>query len=220
MKKLFIIPCLIAIFVLFSGTANATLLGLNLGLPDILSDSTGIYGYNSYTDTITFGATALTVTFDGTIPIFIDSGKYFAQFNVDNLGNYSGSIPGNDMEIYGNIDIDGDGVDEYSGLLISGNITNFGFLNVPGPYAYFDYTFDVTGGSLAPFYNNGTGGDVVSSECSSFNGNWNVSHGGLKVKHDTAPTSTPTPGTLVLLSMGLMCLGTVRGIKPSYNKNM
>lgn len=161
-------------------------------------------------DTITFGATALSVTFDGVTPIEIDDGTYFAQFHVDNNGHFSGGIPGDDLKIYGDIDANNDGVHDYTGLLISGNVTNFGFLD-SGPYVYFDYLFDVTGGSLASFYTDGIGSNIVSSDCSTFADNWNVSHGGIKVKHDTGPdpVATPVPPSwiLTLFSFGMVCIG-------------
>ena len=85
-------------------------------------------------------------------------------------------------------------------------MTNFGWLNIVGTnLALFDFTFDVTGGTLAAFYVLGLGCDIALSEISSFTGNWQEDHEGIKVKHDTAPM-VPIPATVWLLGTALVGL--------------
>jgi hypothetical protein len=187
---------LLSIFLMPVGS-KATLIGVNLTLPDIYSNSTGTYNYDSTTDLFTCTATALTITFDGTTSIPITIGSYSLQFHVDSSGNFSGGVPGYDLEIWGFFTYNGR---IYNGLLLAGEVTNFGWQDVPGPYALFDFTFDVTGGELAPYFG-GLGGDFFSSEKSNFTGDWYVSHNGTKVKHDTAPV--PEPATLLLFGLGI-----------------
>jgi hypothetical protein len=187
---------LLSIFLMPVGS-KATLIGVNLTLPDIYSNSTGTYNYDSATDLFTCTATALTITFDGTTSIPITIGSYSLQFHVDNSGNFSGGVTGYDLEIWGFFTYNGR---IYSGLLLAGEVTNFGWQDVPGPYALFDFTFHVTGGELASYFG-GVGGDFFSSEKSNFTGDWDVSHNGTKVKHDTAPV--PEPTTILLFGLGI-----------------
>ena len=204
MKK---IVLTLAIFVTLvfgmSLNAEAALLGVDLKLPDILSNTTGGYSYNANTGLVTFHATPLTITFDGVSLVSITGTRsYSADFYVDNSGNLVGGTAGNDLEIYGDIDVNGDAINDYSGLLLAGEITAFGWDKGPGSYALFDYRFDVTDGDLAGFYASGVGGDISLSEVSNFTGSWATDHSGIKTKHDTAPT--PEPASLALLGLGLV----------------
>ena len=68
--------------------AQAALIGFQLSLPDIFSDTTGSYSYDASTDLFTSTAKALTITFDGVNLIPITSGSYSASFYVNSSGNY------------------------------------------------------------------------------------------------------------------------------------
>lgn len=204
MMKRIRLMLLISVIGLFcmAGRSEATLLGVDLYLPDILSDTTGVYSYNASTDILSFSATALTITFDGTTIIPITSGSYSAKFQVDSSGNFVSGVSGDDLVITGSFSYGGN---SYSGTLVSGEVTAFGW-TVPGtPFALFDYTFDFTSGALSSFYAvyNNHGADIALSEVSDFNGDWTVTHSGIKTKHDTAP-ATPEPTSLFLLGSSLL----------------
>jgi len=184
-------------------SSTATLIGIDLALPDIYSNSTGTYSYDSATGLFTCTAQASTITFNGTTLIPITNGSYSVQFHVDGSGNFSGGVDGiDDLTISGSFTYNGI---NYSGVLLTGEVTNFGWQNIPGTkYALFDLTFDSTGGALQGFYagSENKGGDIFSSEISNFTGNWDTNHSGTKVKHDTAPV--PEPTTILLFGLGIV----------------
>ena len=200
MKKLNYLSILLIFILLMPVGADATLIGVDIALPDIYSNSTGTYNYNSSTDLFTCTAQASTITFDGTTLIPITNGSYSIQFHVDSSGNFSGGV--SDLTISGSFTYNGI---NYSGVLLTGEVTNFGWQNIPGTkYALFDLTFDSTGGALQGFYagSGNKGVDIFSSEISNFTGDWNTNHSGKKVKHDTAPV--PEPTTIFLFGLGIV----------------
>jgi len=210
MKKITLVLALaVAISFFAAQNAKAALLDFTLDLPDIFSDSTGVYSYNATTDLFSATATALTITFDGTTIVPITNGSYQASFYVDSTGALSGGVAGNDIEIWGNIDVDGDSVYEYSGLLVAGEVKAFGWNDTGSQFDLFNYVFDATGGALAPFYTKTggpyNGGDFMSIEISTFTGDFTTDFSGSKTKHDTAPI-TPEPTSMVMLGSGLLGL--------------
>lgn len=208
-KKILLLVFLIGT-VFYVSTSNAALLGLKLGVPDILSDSTGTYEYNVISKLMKFIAIPLNITFDGNTLIPISGNRsYKAEFYVDNNGNFLSGVDGNDLEIYGDIDIDNDGYLDYTGLLVGGEVTDFGWEDVNGPYALFDFSFNFTGGALESFYakNGYHGGNFITSDNSNFTGSWQTNHSGTKVKIDTAPV--PEPATMGLMFLGIGLFGFV-----------
>lgn len=145
-----------------------------------------------------------------------ESGPIWAKENdprVTRVGRISG-VSGNDLKITGKIDVDNDGTYDYTGTLLTGEITNFGYQYVTVGQSLFNFAFDVTGGALAslfPTEHDGTqlGGDYFTTENTNFNGSWLTSSYGYKVKHDTFPIPNPEPTTWILLLIGMIGMTTV-----------
>lgn len=207
MKKIIFTAFLVIGIVFSLSSANAAMLGVELLVPDILSNQTGIYTYtwdsNVQEGLFTARATPLAITYDGeNVEPITGEAKYTASFYVDDSGKFIRGVGGPDLTITGNGD-----------TLLTGEVTDFGWFDVPGSsIALFDFTFQVSGGSLADDFLQGVGGDIMIAEKSDFAGDWMVDHDGLKVKHDTASV-VPIPGTVWLLGAGLFAMV---GLKRKY----
>ena len=216
MKRVALIMAIIAPL-LIAGSVEAALIHAGLGWPDIFSDQTGdyTYTYNAMTKTGLLTSTAVpqTIAFkDGTIVNVDPSKSYWVQFQLDGLGNFVGGHTAGghtyDLEIYGNIDMnaDGDYVDpgDYTGLLVGGDVTAFGWQYDGNGYLQFDFLFDFQAGALSAYYAEASnhGYDYATVEGTSTYAGWDSAHKGKdKVKHDTAPV--PEASTLMLFGSGL-----------------
>ena len=96
---------------------------------------------------------------------------------VDATGALIGGTPGDDLVVIGAVDTTGDSVLDTDGVLLTGEVTAFGFLDSGGPTDTFDFAFTVTGGALAPFYAGKGIGVTLTSEGSSFTGSFTVNFG-------------------------------------------
>lgn len=211
MKKKILMGTMLVIGLCFiMSSANAELINARLGLPRILSNSTGIYTYTAVDGHLSFTGTPLSITNDGVNQTDIDpttnNDQFFsANFFVDSSGGFVGGASDADLAIVGAIE------GGASGTLLTGRITNFGFEDVGGPMALFDFTFEVTGGELADDFGGvgEKGANSIWVTDATFSNNWGGNHSGKDVTHKTAP-AVPIPSTIVLFGFGLAGLVAVR----------
>ncbi len=137
----------IAILCLLSGlgSASAELLGDQPGEPNTLFNATGTTTYEAGNGLFSVQATPLSTLFaEGEARVDFDSTQprsLTIDFILDANGNVVGGVPGDDLELVGT-------VNGFSGVLLTGEIDAFGFLNF-GTTDYFDARFTVTGGQWA-----------------------------------------------------------------------
>jgi uncharacterized repeat protein (TIGR01451 family) len=77
-----------------------------------------------------------------------------------------------DLKVVGAVDFNGDSVMDFDGVLLTGKAVAFGFNETGGATDLYDFWFEVTGGMLQPLYVNGYVGVQVTSESSTFTGNF------------------------------------------------
>ena len=123
--------------------------------------------------------------------------------SVDNNGNLIGGYGGDDLKVTGEVDLDGDGVVDTAGTLLTGEIIQFGYKNSSLPFAdSFDFRFRITGGLLVDRGIYRLGQDdlyvYVTSEQSSFNGNFTTGFTG-QAKGSVWATPTTAIGDTVWL---------------------
>lgn len=145
------------------------LLGVIPTLPAITYNSTGHIAYVASAKTFDLTATPLAFKENASADVQSITGvrDMAIHIKVDNAGNLIGGVPGPDLVIQGDLDIDGNGSIDYSGVLLTGEIRQFGFEEA-GTTDLFDFRFTATGGALAAFF---TGKDIAvrtSAENSTF----------------------------------------------------
>ncbi len=165
------------------GRLLLSLVGLTLDYPLISFDSNGVIQYAAATDAFDATATPLSMRLSSSTPpkTIMATRALELHFAVNDSGQFAGGIADNDFTLTGNVDINGDSVIDYGGVLLTGEVVQFGWSNtspVPGQTDNYEVRLIPTGGSLMPFFAGKDIGIVITSEHSSFDGGFNVDFAG------------------------------------------
>ena len=128
-----------------------SLLGTTPEYPLIVYDNQGTLNYDAATDLLDIHAEPKFFRADPTSTpsiITANPGDVRLRIEVDDTGALIGGTPGDDFTVNGDIDLDGDTNVDVSGLLLSGEIIDFGFRDSGGTTDLFDFHVAITGGQL------------------------------------------------------------------------
>jgi hypothetical protein len=129
------------------------------------------------------------------------------QVKLDANGNLV-KDPGNSFSVYGSVTVNGQ---IYSGLLLQGTPTQFGFQPQSAGHApsVFDLSLTLTGGALKPLYGPDAYLSVITEAGSTFAGTFAANFSGEKAYTNVraynapSPNAIPEPATIyVLLACG------------------
>ncbi|MDH3588000.1 MAG: hypothetical protein OEQ74_01220, partial [Gammaproteobacteria bacterium] len=154
-------------------------LGYMIASPILFFDNTGVLTYTAAGGVLDIDADPLAIrlnAIDPPILIFPSGGNRYVTIDaiVDNGGDLVGGVPGNDLEIFGEVTINGD---TFSGMLLTGEVTGYMGEDGVGTTDFHSLRFTVTGGLLAGLYGSDIGIEITS-EMSNFTGNYNVNFAG------------------------------------------
>ncbi|WJW74486.1 hypothetical protein QVG61_08130 [Thiohalobacter sp. IOR34] len=198
---------------LWAAPVGATLLGVSPGEPTAIYGSLRGEGLNfdAASGSLTASGTPLAMVFGGTPVRFGPGAALSLGFRLDNMGQVTGGRVGNDFELLGRLDLDGDGTPEYSGMLLSGEILKFGYLDLTATIDAMDFLFSPTGGALAGDFAHSSIAVSMLLENSTFAGSFASDFSSSRIKGKVGPGGLPPqrlpePATFWLLAAGLPLL--------------
>ena len=181
------------------GLAPAALLNNTINLPLITFNNQGTTTYDAATDVFFVDATPLSLIVGAGPPADITddatgSRDFSINISVDAAGALIGGTPGDDLVVTGEVNVPGLGT--ISGVLLTGEVTGFGFLDSGFSTDSFDFSFAVTGGLLASLYPSGDLFLASISKQSSFRDDFMVNFDGTAENacNDVHPSTVCSPG--------------------------
>jgi hypothetical protein len=112
-------------------------------------------------------------------PVFVQAPRAFdVLIRVGTSGGLLGGVLGDDLILTGVVDQDHDGTPEYSGTLLTGEVLAFGFQDTGTTTDRYDMLFAATGGELLGVLGSDYIGVTVTSENSTFTGDFTVPFSG------------------------------------------
>ena len=171
-KNIVVVAVLLAAASLVS-VSFAALLGIVPEFPRMSFDS-GDTVYDAGNDLLSIQAFPSVIELSPTDPLrFINppSEGVTIGVTVDDTGALVGGVTGPDLIVEGEVDLDGDAVVDYAGVLLTGEVSGFGFRDNIATDEY-DFRFTLTGGHLAFLYAGKDLGVTVTSESSTFTGDF------------------------------------------------
>jgi len=158
-----------------------TLIGITAELPMVVYNfqSEDTLTYEAASDSFDIDATPVAIMeVPNTRPRFMANTDLQIHIKVDDAGQLTGETDGDDLTLIGDVDVDGDGVPDASGILLTGEISQFGHLysgHTGEGTDSFDFRFTATGGALVtdiPYFAGKDIGVTTSSEQSNFTGSF------------------------------------------------
>jgi hypothetical protein len=156
---------------------------LILDYPLIAGDNTGTTQFDPTTGLFQVTSGARTLATDSTFVIYISPDSETStrgmsiQFTYDPIEGVIDGVDGNDFELIGSMDLDGDYLLDITGVLLTGEILDFSYEN-NGTTDIYDFRFEVTGGELADQFPTGNFAIINVSENSTFVGDFGVAFSG------------------------------------------
>lgn len=185
-----------------AGSSSAQLLDIaNPGVPNTsFQINAGKNGtdYHAGTQTLTVDAQPVGTQFMSGFPRLPFSTSAPADFDIalkiDNSGNLIGGVPGPDLILKGTVNNLFTG-DNYSGVLLTGEIIEFGARDSGGNTDFMNFRFELSGGALSPLFPADHDiGVVLTLEQSQYTGAWSISWSG-DAKGNLGPISAVPVGS-------------------------
>ena len=146
--------------------------------PHITFNSGGQINYDSTTDIFSMEATPLSIGADINPAGFFFSGDLLLDFVVDDTGSFVSGVGGDDFVLVGEVDLDGDFVSDFDGILLTGEVFAFTSADSGGTTDTYEVLSSVTGGLLSHLYGGQDLKFLITSELSTFTGDFTVDFSG------------------------------------------
>lgn len=175
-----------------SGTAWSAILGIAPEIPNTTFLNPTGTAYDPVTRLLTVNATPLLTQMTvGADRVPVEAPRSLTiSIQVNTAGELVSGVAGDDMILTGT-------VGGYSGILLTGEIIEFGIQDSSATIDYLDFRFRVTGGSMAPSFENRDIGVTQAIEDSNFNGSF------------SAPFKGAAKGNLGPIPLKQVCHGVI-----------